>query len=73
MAKQSDLNFVENTKSCVFCSFKDIEFFWEKGTDTVIVSGFYSDISLRYRCDREISATDARKAIVKFVGDTFHV
>lgn len=37
--KQSELNFKENTKNCVWCTWDDnFEFYWERGSNHIIIT-----------------------------------
>ena len=70
--KQSDLQFKENTKSNIWCTFCGYEFFWERRADSVSVyrvggRDCLQDLNLPSQSDWDkYTAAMARKAIVEF-------
>jgi hypothetical protein len=36
--KQSELTFKENTKNCVWCTWNNIEFYWEGRSNTICIT-----------------------------------
>lgn len=73
--KQSELNYKENGKWCVWVEFEGIEFYWERFSREVSVKGKGYDCKIHTgtKLDNEPEAKDAKKAIVKWLSQTFGV
>jgi hypothetical protein len=67
--KQSLLTFKENTKNCVWCTWGDVEFFWEIRSNTIVTSGDYQNI---YVPDGAKSSL-VRKEIIQWLETSFNV
>lgn len=70
MATQKDFNFRLNTKSLLHSEWNGISFFWESGEDCVFVEGNGYDRTLFIS---KSDSSTAKRAMVKFIGDTFNV
>ena len=73
--KQSELNYLENTKGCVWVKWEEIEFYWEKLSSEVSVKGKCYDqkICIQGNLSVEPKAANAKKAIVKWLANGFGV
>ncbi len=65
--KQSDLSFIENTKSCVFAEYCANDYYWERGSDSLLVSDSLSRKTIKTVYIDSQSAVAARKAIVSLI------
>ncbi|AXH73957.1 MAG: hypothetical protein [Inoviridae sp.] len=70
MATQSDFNFHLNTKSLLHADYEGISFFWEAGEDALTIEGRSYDRAIYLP---KSSAAVAKRAMVKFIGETFNV
>ena len=67
--KQSDLIFKQNTKSCVWCEFNDIEFYWEARSNWICITpDNYTNIYI----PDGFSAADVRREIVSWLKGAFN-
>lgn len=73
--KQSELNYLENTKKCVWVKWEDIEFYWESPSHELSIKGrsYDSNLTTQGNLSVEAKASDAKKAIVKWLADGFGV
>ena len=71
--KQSEINFIENNSRCVMVQFEGIEFYWERSTPEVLVSGKSYDQTIWLKSGYESTAKEARAAIIKFIDYAFGV
>ena len=65
--KQSDLNYLENTKSCVFVLHGSHDFYWERGGDAVLITDV---VTSRTVCKVYIDSSkpsEARRAIIEYI------
>jgi hypothetical protein len=77
MTNQSDLTFIENNKSCVFCTFNTLEFYWERSYTAILITStdkFNNFEDKIYLPKSDLStASDARKEIVQYLKGAFNV
>jgi hypothetical protein len=73
--KQSELNYKENGTWCVWVEHEGIEFYWERFSREVSVRGRSYDCKLwiDVKLDKEPDSKGAKKAIVKWLSETFGV
>lgn len=73
--KQSELNYKENGEWCVWVVFEELEFYWERfGTSVKLSGGGYEQqIPMGTPVNKEPTAAEARKAIVKWLGEAFGI
>lgn len=67
---QSELNFKENNKKCVWCTWQGLEFYWEINSCTICISDdSYQNIFV----PEEANSALVRKEIVSFIKEAFNV
>ena len=72
--KTFELEYIENTKSCVWVKFESIEFYWETGTRSVLVKGDNFDTELYFKGqDEAATAKDAKRAVRTYLENAFGV
>lgn len=74
--KQSDLSFIDNSKTCVFCTWNgNIEFYWESRSSRILVRDMVN--SDNCFCDIDIpsdfTAANARREICRWLEASFNV
>ena len=68
--KQSELSFKENTKSCVWCTWNGIEFYWEVRSSTICITpDSYSNLFV----PEDFTSMNVRREIISFIKETFNV
>ncbi|AXH73364.1 MAG: hypothetical protein [Inoviridae sp.] len=68
--KQSELNFKENSKLCVWCEWNGIEFYWEARSEVILITpASYSNIYI----PADAPAKSARLLILRFIKEAFGV
>lgn len=66
----SELDFKENNDRCVWCSWGELEFYWEARTNQILITpNSYRPLYV----PESFKATDVRKEIKKFLKDAFNV
>lgn len=72
--KSFELEYIENSKSCVWVKFESIEFYWEAGTRSVLVKGDNFDTELYFtERDEDATAKDAKEAVCTYLKNAFGV
>lgn len=66
---QSELNFKENNKKCVWCTWQGVEFYWEINSCRICISDDYEDLFVPENANSAL----VRREIVSWVKGAFNV